>query len=120
MIAHTGQKNLGGRIQKVFVQKLKGEPMRPIDADVFEVVTYTGIPEGYNDTFGDGVDWILEKIDSMPTIESERKKGRWIRRLVDCGFNADWNCSRCGWKTSLEEHDYNFCPNCGADMGDKE
>ena len=50
-----------------------------------------------------------------PTIE-ERKKGKWRRRLVDCGFNADWHCSRCGWKTSLEEHGYNFCPNCGADM----
>lgn len=27
MIAHTGQKNLGGRIQKDFVQEQKGEPM---------------------------------------------------------------------------------------------
>lgn len=46
----------------------------------------------------------------------ERKTGRWRRRLVDSGFNADWHCSECGWKTSLEEHGYNFCPNCGAKM----
>lgn len=46
---------------------------RLIDADAFEVVTYTEFPEGYNDTFGDGVDWILEKIDAQPTIEPERK-----------------------------------------------
>ena len=45
---------------------------RLIDADAFEVVAYKGIPEGYNDTFGDGVDWILEKIDRQPTIEPER------------------------------------------------
>ena len=54
-------------------------------------------------------------ISKMPTIE-ERKTGRWRRRLVDSGFNADWHCSECGWKTSLEEHGYNFCPNCGASM----
>lgn len=54
-------------------------------------------------------------IENAPTIE-ERKTGRWRRRLVDSGFNADWHCSECGWKTSLEEHGYNFCPNCGADM----
>ena len=40
-------------------------------------------------------------IENAPTIE-ERKKGKWRRRLVDCGFNADWHCSRCGWKTSLK------------------
>ena len=58
-------------------------------------------------------------IENAPTIE-ERKNGKWRRRLVDCGFNADWHCSRCGWKTSLEEHGYNFCPNCGADMRGEE
>lgn len=47
--------------------------------------------------------------------QPERKKGKWKRRLVDGGFNADWHCSECGWKTSLEEHGYNFCPNCGSD-----
>ena len=60
----------------------------------------------------------INDIDSAPTIEP--KKGKWRRRLVDCGFNADWHCSRCGWKTSLEEHGYNFCPNCGADMRGEE
>lgn len=75
----------------------------------------------------------LQEVRFAPTIEPEteeeayergytagqmaqRKKGKWRRRLVDCGFNADWHCSRCGWKTSLEEHGYNFCPNCGAKM----
>ena len=59
-------------------------------------------------------------MNRVPSAQSERKKGKWRRKLVDCGFNADWHCSRCGWKTSLEEHGYNFCPNCGADMRGEE
>ena len=53
---------------------------------------------------------------NLPSVQPERKRGKWRRRLVDSGFNADWHCSECGWKTSIEEHGYNFCPNCGADM----
>jgi len=53
---------------------------------------------------------------NLPSAQPERKTGKWRLRLVDSGFNADWHCSECGWKTSLEEHGYNFCPNCGADM----
>lgn len=62
------------------------------------------------------VGYVSGLIKDSPTVEPERKTGKWRRRLVDCGFNADWHCSRCGWKTSLEEHGYNFCPNCGAKM----
>ena len=59
---------------------------------------------------------VYKALESVPDALPERKKGKWRRRLVDCGFNADWHCSECDWKTSLEEHGYNFCPNCGADM----
>ena len=52
----------------------------------------------------------------LPSAQTMRKKGRWKRRLVDSGFNADWHCSECGWETAIEEHGYNYCPNCGADM----
>lgn len=57
-----------------------------------------------------------EMIEALPPIQPMRKKGRWKRRLVDSGFNADWHCSECGWETAIEEHGYNYCPNCGADM----
>lgn len=76
----------------------KGEQMRLIDADAFErAVMFSDdedlqdviyrlrdfptieperkniieIPEGYSDTFGDGVDWILEK---MPKVTEEAVK----------------------------------------------
>ena len=52
----------------------------------------------------------------LPPAQTMRKKGRWKRRLVDSGFNADWHCSECGWETAIEEHGYNYCPNCGAYM----
>lgn len=104
--------------------------MRLIDADVFEVVAYKGIPEGYNDTFGDGVDWILEKIDRQPTIVPERKKGKWIERESgeedkENGFHTVIVCNKCDFPaTTFYSEDCesrtqirtDFCPNCGADM----
>ena len=57
-----------------------------------------------------------QRIEALPSAQPMRKKGRWKRRLVDSGFNANWHCSECGWKTAIEEHGYNYCPNCGADM----
>ena len=52
---------------------------------------------------------ILEKISKMPTIEPERKKGKWTK---DCA------CEICGFKPWYERdiHTLSFCPNCGADM----
>ena len=41
---------------------------RLIDIDRFDVIDWTGIPEGYNDTFEDGVLWLADKIDEAPTI----------------------------------------------------
>lgn len=83
--------------------------MRVIDADACEPYFYEHLDDN-------GMIAAMNAINDMPTIEPERQKGKWRRRLVDCGFNADWHCSRCGWKTSLEEHGYNYCPNCGAEM----
>ena len=45
-------------------------------------------------------------------IYADRPKGEW-KCMSDCGVTE---CDQCGW--SIEEYvgDYNFCPNCGADM----
>ena len=59
---------------------------------------------------------ILEKISKMPTIEPERKKGKWLpeNRTID----AFWVCSSCGFPSEAHAANilYNFCPHCGADM----
>ena len=43
----------------------------------------------------------------------ERKNGKWER--IPYSFTEGYKCSCCGCK-SIEKH-WNFCPNCGADMG---
>ena len=61
---------------------------------------------------------ILQAIQEQPTIEPERKKGKWI--AVDDYFNRiSGRCSACGWEAHMYEDDVvgmNYCPNCGADM----
>ena len=53
----------------------------------------------------------------MPSAQPERKKGKWI---------DDTYCSECGWVHTVESgfigsvKGFKFCPNCGADMRDKE
>ena len=57
-------------------------------------------------------------------IEPERKKGKWIER-DDCWDGIYYECSVCKYSFSSMEgtpsdNDYNFCPNCGADMREGE
>ena len=85
--------------------------MRLIDADKFEVYSYTLI----SPDFEEGVWSVLEKLDAAPTIDAVPvRHGQWetnsdkpdtlICSVCKCGFDM--------WK-----HDpHNFCPNCGAKM----
>lgn len=82
--------------------------MRLIDADAFEVFTYTH----RNNDFDDGVQYILEAIDNAPTIEP--KKGKWIETdKHDIYYQPGYKCSVCGVLTTCHG---GYCPNCGADM----
>lgn len=74
--------------------------------------------EDFFDTFPE-IDKIPYSSWAVTHIEDVRPviRGKWKRRIVDGGFNADWYCSKCGWRTALEEHCYNFCPNCGSYNG---
>ena len=85
--------------------------MRLIDADAL-------IAEMHNVILEDGEDrrTFYEVIERQPTIEPERKRGRWIE--VDDDLISG-GCSACGWESHMYEDDVvgmNFCPNCGADM----
>lgn len=62
-------------------------------------------------------DWLWAKLndalDNAPTIEPERKKGKWaVIRDAD-GF-ACGECSVC--RMRQYEGNTDFCPNCGAEM----
>lgn len=59
-------------------------------------------------------------INTMPTIESPVKQGKWIE---EDGMFLNFHCSVCGKKALYAEHpsDYtteyfltDYCPNCGA------
>ena len=92
--------------------------MRAIDADALIKKAYDeakGMAEQYDD-FGVLVEWLVGK---SPTIEPERKKGKWTY-LDECA-NAGYYCDQCnkrvvkdGWSKTVKK--INFCPNCGADM----
>ena len=72
-----------------------------------------------------GLDTAYDIIENMPSAEPEPKKGKWVPHPGD----EDWDvCSVCGtgckrrergisqyipWVT---EYNYQFCPNCGAEM----
>lgn len=58
-------------------------------------------------------------LTELPSARPERKKGHWI--YYNDGKDEYYKCSECGDAFALiggspEENDYNFCPNCGADM----
>jgi len=83
--------------------------MRLIDADALE-------PDA---DYDDGEFWAVSmtQIQNAPTIEPERKKGKWI----DIGGNL--RCSECNIEYPDLYPDYdetNFCPNCGAKMRIKQ
>ena len=52
-------------------------------------------------------------IEDAPTVEAKPVvKGNWIESKEEC-YWFTCTCSNCG---ESEDFDYNFCPNCGADM----
>ena len=55
----------------------------------------------------------IKPLKQVPTIEPERKKGRWTKE------NA---CEFCGFQPWFERdiHTLSFCPNCGAEMTEGE
>lgn len=60
---------------------------------------------------------INEAIKRMPSVESERKPGKWIEHRWAEEENGllipNWECSLCGmWERKTSD----YCPNCGAKM----
>ena len=50
----------------------------------------------------------------LPSAQPERKKGKWIRKHNIYGVVY---CSECDYE--LHTNNTNFCPNCGAKMGEE-
>lgn len=56
---------------------------------------------------------VIDIIESLPSAEPERKKGKWKWISTDY-FHYHCQCSECEMYTRDPEP--NFCPWCGADM----
>lgn len=57
---------------------------------------------------------ILVKISTMPTIEPERKRGKWI--IFPPCFEEICMCSNCKTKFKEAYQHRDTCPSCGAKM----
>ena len=91
--------------------------MRLIDADN-ELYELRKMNVG-GEVFGTAVDFAIKVLEEAPTVEPERKKGKWIP-LKGGGYS----CSKCkGYPLDRVDSNFmrlavksDFCPWCGADM----
>lgn len=62
-------------------------------------------------------EYVCEIIDSQPTIEPERKRGRWEGTLL-VKNSGRVKCSECYaiYDLYTQAQYFKYCPNCGADM----
>ena len=87
--------------------------MRAIDAD--RLLSERMKSKYYHLPNGDIAIPIID-IENAPTIEPERKTGRW--EMLQIQINPPvykLYCSECNYENG-RHYQYNFCPNCGADM----
>lgn len=96
--------------------------MRSVDADAFDKKIRAAVgmtEEELTDDFKDGIATILEMLKSEPTIEPERKKGKWVLGGYDDMYYV---CDQCGYRRSdyYAKPKAKYCENCGADMREGE
>ena len=87
-----------------------------IDADALEVVGFTD----RQGSFSDGVQWLLEYIDKLPSADVQPvRHGHWIRHIEQKNIFGGKcvECSECGEKYVVQYiEDEKCCRNCGARM----
>ena len=63
---------------------------------------------------------VKQLLESLPSAQPERKKGKWIPHEDDDGEHYGDKCSECGEWYVMPYGKTNFCPHCGAYMRDGE
>ena len=78
------------------------------------IIDATNTDGRYNLGFIDGLEFCINHLSTMPSIQSEQRKGKWI---VTGTFDDFLKCSCCGYKTPWNQDVFSFCPHCGVKMG---
>lgn len=55
---------------------------------------------------------MLMQMEEVPSIKTDRPKGEWKKSKTHASM---WVCSNCDWGYQ-DCYDFDFCPQCGADM----
>lgn len=101
--------------------------MRLIDADAlkdrFQNLAYDDWNQGVSTSWADAYLECADMVDEQPTIEPERKTGKWIKLDMHAHL-ADHKCSVCEQEcyvpACMGEPMYDFCPHCGAKMTEED
>jgi len=92
--------------------------MRLIDADAaIDALTEYGNGRAVHI----GVEEAVRRIEQLPSVQPERKTGRWIPDNTDY-YRTRFICSACGESEEVPTTGFgygtmwDYCPNCGAKM----
>ena len=108
-------------IYNIAIQALKQQPCEDCISReaVRELICQNNDKYGYSDRFHE----FTEKCLHLPSVTPQRMQGEWIEVFVETpndpynyGFKTH-KCSKCEYRP-FQISDY--CPNCGAEMEDKE
>lgn len=120
--ARGGMSSQTGKISH-YQNRGEGDRMRLIDADALlkkieEDAEFYLVGDDENSmAVGGALLSVMEQIKTMPTIEPQRMRGRWIDGYLNEYHTARIaTCSCCGYDGVPAVKEYNFCPNCGAWM----
>ena len=78
------------------------------------IIDATNTDSRYNLGFIDGLEFCINHLSTMPSVQPEQRKGKWIGKPI-AGY-ATVRCSVCNDVFLGNEGRWNFCPNCGAEM----
>lgn len=93
---------------------------RTTDADILARLEEQDSKQGYIKRLirADMAKLAKTMIESLPSAQPERKKGKWLHDKDDTLLSG--YCSCCGWESIIMETDVAdmpYCPNCGSYNG---
>lgn len=80
--------------------------------EILEAVKFILDNKDYSDRVEEAINMAIE------TLKEQRPHGEWVEKCWNDPRFVDYECSVC--KRSIMNGRPNFCPNCGADMRQKE